>query len=271
MERAMKKNAFADDHEPATEAMGVLEGITTAGAPATLSLQHLHSLRTTLAPLRAAYASAAVDRLRGLPTESRRAVLPHVLREHPDLIHEPRIRALADELFLDTDAAADRPDIVRWLSRVSGVRVESASDALARMELALTSLASSVAELTRWRTELLQSIGHHEAIDDLPEDAADVLAWALEAHPRRATPDVLARHAAAAIDAAREVVETPAEELAAIERRANVPRWWPSPFREAALWSRALTEARARKERSKSAWTSAFAKAFLARIEDERG
>jgi len=260
------KTLTSDDLEPPTEAMGVLEGITTAGAPATLSLQHLHSLRTTLAPLRAAYASAAVDRLRGLPTESRRALLPHVLKEHPDLVHEPRIRALADELSLDTDAAADRPDVVRWLSRVSGVRVESPSDALARMELALTTLATMVAELTRWRGDLLRSIGHDAPVDDLPEDAPDVLAWALEAPPCQAPHDTLARHAAAAIDAAREILERPVEDLVALERRANVPRWWPSPFREAALWSRAVAEARARAARGNHSWSVDFARALRARL-----
>ena len=66
----------------------------------------------------------------------RRTLLPHVLHEHPDLAHEPRVRALAEELGVDPDAASGRPDVVRWLAGATGVRAASGADpAVARARL----------------------------------------------------------------------------------------------------------------------------------------
>lgn len=225
----------SEELDPPTEAMGVLEGITTAGGQATLSLQHLHSLLTTLAPLRAAYASAAVDRLRGLPTESRRALLPHVLHEHPDLANEPRVRALARDLGID----ADVPDVRRWLADVAGVESGGSREALGHVERALLFFADALASVDRARPETA----------DVPDAPADLLVWALEADD--AQHERALRSWIAAATETRETGETAAElarerdaehDLAAIERRANVPRWWPSPFREAACWAQAKKE-----------------------------
>ena len=177
MRRARHAISEIDDHEPPTEVMGSIEGRTTTGTPGTVSLQHLHSLLGTLAPLRAAYAAAAVERLRALPTDSRRAVLPHVLAEHPPLAREPRVRAIADELGLDADAIADRPDATRWLVRLAGLRAESATDALARAEHALVMLASGVAEMLRWQRETfaLLTPGVVFVEDETFEDGFEVL------------------------------------------------------------------------------------------------
>ncbi len=236
MRRALEDS---EELDPPTEAMGVLEGITTAGGQATLSLQHLHSLLTTLAPLRAAYASAAVDRLRGLPTESRRALLPHVLHEHPDLANEPRVRALAQDLGIDSDV----PDVRRWLADIAGVESRGARDALGRIEGALLFFADALASIARARPE----------IDDAPEAPSDLLAWALEADDAQQERALAAWIATAA--ETRETIEIVTalarardleDDLAAIERRANAPRWWPSPFRAAACWAQAEKERAAR-------------------------
>lgn len=226
---------FFEQGEPPTETMGPCEGATIAGGQATLSLQHLHSLLTTLAPLRAAYASAAVDRLRALPTESRRALLPHVLEEHPDLASEPRVRVLAHDLGIEADA----PSVSRWLADLSGVPSASATQALARIERAITFFAEVVADVAREVPE----------VDDLPDGPAAVLAWALDADQARL--DAVRRaFVAAAIDEketlamARDLAATrdAEDDLGAVERRAKIPRWWPAPFHDAACWAQAKRE-----------------------------
>jgi len=229
----------SDELDPPTEAMDVLEGITTAGGQATLSLQHLHSLLTTLAPLRAAYANAAVDRLRGLPTDSRRALLPHVLHEHPDLANEPRVRVPARDLGID----ADVPDVRRWLADLVGVESGGAREALGRIERALLFFVDALASIAPTRP----------ATNDVPEAPSDLLAWTLESDDARHERALHAWISATA--AAREANEIALEvarerdaehDLVAIEHRANVPRWWPSPFREAACWAQAKKERAAR-------------------------
>jgi hypothetical protein len=247
-----------DDRDPPTEIMSALEGVTTAGAPAALSLQHLHSLLTTLAPLRAAYANAAVDRLRGLPRESRRVLLPHVLHEHPELQGEPRLRALAMDAGLDVDAIAERPDLVRWLARVAGVRATSPRDVLDRVERALTVLATTIAEVA--------AVQHGIDADVVALDVDETLSRAVQGGP----PPELAAHVdathRATCDAIDEVLR--ADELASLE--TSVPRWWPSPFREAALWSRArVARKRLRADRT-AAFEIAFASALRARLGRER-
>lgn len=182
--------------EPATDAMDVFDGKTTVGAPAATSLQHLNGLLAALEPLRAAYAAAAVDRLRALPPGERRSVLPHLLREHPELAREPRLRALAQELRIDVE-------------QVDG-----------------TALARAM--------------------------------QGLRAHARAATD--AARHAAQAVAAS--------DEMRAREARADVPRWWPSPFREAALWTRWTRETpEARQARHRAAYDAAFAHAYASALE----
>jgi hypothetical protein len=259
---------IVDDRDPPTEVMSILEGVTTAGAPAMLSLQHLHSLLTTLEPLRTAYTNAAVDRLRGLPAESRRALLPHVLHEHPELAGEPRIGAMARDLGIDVERAADRPDLVRWLARVSGVRVESAREALDRVERALDVLGKCVTELATSQRELaarVDPLSSHE----LPLDARDVMQQALA--ERDTLGDALTAmplRASAATEAARDAAEAmlDAEDLPAFELEAAVPKWWPSPFREAALWSRVMARRKTRRAQRTRTFEEAFAHAYLVRL-----
>ncbi len=271
-----------DECDPPTDAMGALDRVTTAGTAATLQLHHLHGLLTALGPLRATYASAAVDRLRALPLDARRAVLPHLLHEHPGLTREPRVRALADEVLLDPEAGADRPDVVRWLARVSGVRAHDAADALDRVEHALVALASGVAELAARRAEMTSGLVH-SATASLHEGAAEVLASALVTpSDRPAWSDelaplmsALASHSSAVVRAAREAAHEviASEDVEAVEARAKIPRWWPSPFREAALWSRAVAESRARHERLRTraaAFDAAFARAYVAQVDAQR-
>lgn len=265
----MNVSMDTDEREPPTEAMPAMEGATTAGAPGTLHLHHLHGLLTALAPLRTAYASAAVDRLRALPLDARRAILPHLLHEHPDLTREPRLRDLADEVLLDTDAACDRPDVVRWLARISGVRAASARDALTRVERALAALASGLADA-------LHACRDAQAAPEgtVPDDATELLAWALDerADLSRASA-AIAVHVMSVKAAARDAAEAliASDDLAALEQRAQVPRWWPSPFREAALWSRASAERRARRDTAATAFEAAFARAYVAQLDGQRG
>jgi hypothetical protein len=184
-----------DDGEPPTQVTAPLEAVTTCGAAGTASLQHLHSLLATLAPLRAAYATAAVERLHALPLEARRILVPHVLRDHPDLAHEPRIRAMAAEVGVDPDAACT-------------------TEAADRAEQALVD-------------------GIVEAVGDAARTAHDAC-----------------------------------DDLAALEARAALPAWWPRPFRDAALWTRAVAARRDRASRD-AAWTAAFERA-LASVWSER-
>lgn len=269
------------DREPPTEAMSTMEGATTAGAPATLQLHHLHGLLTALGPMRIQYVAAAVDRLRAIPLDSRRAVLPHLLREHPALAAEPRVRAIADELRLEIEGPSNGPDLVRWLAQISGVRATSATNALDRIEHALTGLAAGLAEVIRWRRELVEECGETAPLDSPPEDTSELLAWAL-GPAATGDEDALARssaslveHAMAVVHAAREAANEVlvSEDVVSIEERAKIPRWWPSPFREAALWSRAVLESGTRKKRrsERSArYDEAFARAYFAHVDAER-
>lgn len=275
MTRATHAISAIDDHEPTTEVMGLIEGRTTAGTPGTVSLQHLHALLGTLAPLRAAYAAAAVERLRALPADARRAVLPHVLAEHPPLAREPRVRAIADELGLDADAIADRPDATRWLVRLAGLRAESATDALARAEHALVMLASAVAEMLRWQRETAARLTADAAFghEEIPEDGLDVLAWALDpsSDELERALGTLSLHARAIVHASRAaaLATLAASAPAAIAARAGVPRWWPAPFRDAAFWSRATAESHARSHAAR--YDDAFARAYVAHVGGEQG
>jgi hypothetical protein len=241
---------------------------TIAGARATLDLHHLQALLGALGPLRAAYVSAAIDPLRALPIDARRAILPHLLREHPALLGDPRVRALADDVLLDTDAAADRPDAVRWLARVAGVRAASANDVLGRVEGALVVLASAVAELSRTRNELCASMASHDArsyTSVLPDDAADVLAWALGAMlgGDRAQPSIAAAmaglvlHAMAVPSAAREAAR-------ALEPTADASSWWTRVTLDLARWARGSSG-----PTSAERFEAAFARAYVARSSEE--
>jgi hypothetical protein len=237
---------------------------TIASARATQDLHHLTALLATLTPLRARYVAAAIDPLRALPIEALRAVLPHVLREHPALLSDARVRAVADDVLLDTDAAADRPDVVRWLARIGGVRASSATDALARAEAALVVLASGVAELSRARNELRTSLvgdGVTLSSHSVPEDATEVLARALgggvaQARPMTEAMAELVLHAMAVPSAARDAA-------AAITATTD-ERWWPRAVRAVAGWVDSLA-GRTPTER----FELAFARAYVARSGEE--
>lgn len=267
--------ALGDDRDPPTEVMALREDATRAGSAGTLHLHHLHGLLTALAPLQAAYTSAAVDRLRALPLEARRAIFPHLLEEHPHLLCEPRVRALADEVLLDAEAACDRPDVVRWLARVSGgVRAQSASDALTRVEHALAALACGLAEALRACAE--PSVTPARA---LPDDASELLARLLREDPDRGATEVaqasaaIAGHAAALRSAARDAASALVArvDLQAIEAAAKLPRWWPAPFRDAALWTRALAAQREAGRNVERHFDDLFTRAYLSRVQANRG
>jgi hypothetical protein len=279
MSTTSPRRGDTDECDPPTDVMRALDGATTAGAPATMQLHHLHGLLTALGPLRASYAAAAVDRLRALPLDARRAVLPHVLEEHPGLAREPRVRALAEEVLLDVEATIDRPDVVRWLARISGVRARSAQEALDRVEQALAALSSALVEVGSDHSRTL-------GCDDppvMPSDVVVVLRTALEppetsgAGPTplvRWASELRARAAAlvgAARDAADEVLAS--EGPAAIAARACISSWWPRPFRDAALWSYALRESEspARREIRAQTFDAALEHAYFAHLATERG
>ena len=269
-----------DECDPPTDAHGDHEHATVAGASATLHFHHLQAMLATLAPLRGAYVTAAAEPLRALPLDARRAVLPHVLREHPALATDARVRALADEVLLDTDATTDRPDVVRWLARIAGVRASSATDALDRVERSLALLASSTADLSRVRGDVLARLAGHA--DDhavtpprpIPDEAAEVLAWTLEGSTN-ATATEHAREVGAAL--AGLVVHAmsvpPAARnasLAMLDARHDSERawWWARPIADAARWIEGLASPHTGAH-PHARFDAAFARAYFELTRDE--
>lgn len=273
-----------DDHgEPRTESMPALEGATVAGAAATLELHHLHGLLTVLAPLRAAYTGAAIDRLRGMPADARRAVLPHLFEEHPELVHDPRMCELAGDA-IPRDAAPDAA-LEAWMTRLVGPSATPRRDVLTRVEQALRALARSVAHATLARRAAIRSLGgfapdRDARTEEIPDEARALLRWLLEEDETERVgdrPRVLERAAgewAAHLVAADGASADAAEALAlaihpdAIEREAALPRWWPSPFREAALW-RALGDKLAAAGDPRARFRALYAQAYFARRAEE--
>jgi hypothetical protein len=237
-----------NDAEPKTDAMpAFVDGATTAGAAATLHLHHLHGLLTALGPIRLQYASAAVDRLRGLPPEACAAILPHLLAEHPALAYEARVRALAEEVRVDTDAASDRPDVIRWLADISGVPAASASDALARVATTLEALATALSHTIAEHRDVVRRAVGDDSLAPVTSNAGELLtALLLSEDARTADREAITR---ATTDVARttellvRAARVAAAELLAsgaparVEAEARVPTWWPRPFRDAALWA----------------------------------
>lgn len=266
--------------EPRTETMPALEGATVAGAAATLELHHLHGLRTVLGPLRAAYTGAAIDRLRGMPPEARRAVLPHLLEEHPELAHDPRIRGIAGDVAPPPSAPGEALDA--WMTRLAGASASVGEGGLERLEQALRALARSVAHAMLARRGAIRALGgfapdRDVRTEEIPDEARALLRWLLEGGEGTSDrPRVLERAAGewAAHLAACDAASADAAEalFASLDPRAPtgvvVPRWWPSLFRDAAI-ARALSDRTAALGDVRARFRDLYAQAYFARRAQE--
>ncbi|MFO0684434.1 MAG: hypothetical protein U0234_20440 [Sandaracinus sp.] len=266
--------------EPRTETMPALEGATVAGAAATLELHHLHGLLTVLGPLRAAYTGAAIDRLRGMPADARRAVLPHLFEEHPELAHDPRMRALAGDAAPPSSAPSEA--LEAWMSRLTGASPGAGRDVLERVEQVLRALARSVAHATLARRGAIRALGgfapdRDVRTEEIPDEARALLRWLLESGEGTSDrPRVLERAAgewAAHLVACEAASADAAEALfASLDPRAPTgsasPRWWPSAFRDAATL-RALAARAAEVGDVRAHFRDLYARAYFARRAEE--